>query len=480
MTDETKRPPRDASGDTPTEPESPTRARESARRTDDKSPSPGFESTDAGTLPPPPDTGQPRPTPESQAALTGKAPSGSSTSGTTVPAASTPSSSDTPASSDAATSPNAPTSSSTPSTNAPPPNETQEEKIARLKRTVEEAKARKAAAAEGSAVQGGAVRDAAKPAGDAAKPTNASPTATSGAPAPPGGASPPVGDPTKSPTQSDLEKAAKIAEAKARAAAAKQASGDKPPAVAGTPAAATGATAASGTTAAGGAATGAPKAPVKKKDEGPKPTDASAHPLVKRLREKLGEAVSEAFTFLDQLSVHVEAARIVEVCEALRRDAETPFDYLSDLTCVHFPERLDAPFEVVYHLYSISANERVRLKVGVGETEGVESVTSVWPAANWMEREVFDLFGVVFRNHPDLRRLLLPNDWDGHPFRKDYPLEFMENNWTTKHLPEFSEVQREQLEQRRAYGLEALSSPYERRVREIFRADKEVMAKEHK
>jgi NADH-quinone oxidoreductase subunit C len=223
-----------------------------------------------------------------------------------------------------------------------------------------------------------------------------------------------------------------------------------------------------------------PKPPVKKKDEGPKPEDASEHPLVKKLREQFGESVNGASTFLGQLSVQVSAQSLVAACQFLRDDAESAFNYLSDLTCVHYPEREDAPFELVYNLYSITRNERVRLKVGVNETEGAESVTSVWPTANWMEREVFDLFGVTFRNHPDLRRLLLPPDWEGHPLRKDYPLEFMENNWTARHLPEFTEVQREQLEQRRAYGLEILSVPDERRLREIFRAGREPLSLERK
>jgi NADH-quinone oxidoreductase subunit C len=259
-----------------------------------------------------------------------------------------------------------------------------------------------------------------------------------------------------------LEKAAKIAEATARAAAAKQAAGDKP---------------APGAQPGAGAA-GAPKAPVKKKEEGPKPTDASNHPLVKKIRADLGDAVGEASEFIGQLSVRVEGARLVEVCEYLKRDPEMAFDFLSDVTCVHFPDRSDAPFEVVYNLYSISANERVRLKVAASEETGVESVAGVWPTANWMEREVFDLFGVPFSNHPDLRRILLPPDWEGHPLRKEYPLEFIENNWTAKHLPEFTEVQQEQLVQRRNYGLEILSMPAERRVREIFRGGKEVMTKD--
>lgn len=262
-------------------------------------------------------------------------------------------------------------------------------------------------------------------------------------------------------SQSDQEKAAKIEEAKARAVAAKDALAQG-----------------AGAAPSAGAAPGPPKAPVKKKEEGPKPTDAADHPLVKRLQSTLRDAVGEASEFLGQISIRVEPTRMVEVCDALKRDRETPFNYLSDLTCVHYPDQLEAPFEVVYNLYSIPANERVRLKVAVNANEGVESVTSVWPSANWLEREVFDLFGVNFRDHPDLRRILLPPDWKGHPMRKDYALEFVENEWTENHLPKFTDVQREQLEQRRGYGLEMLSVPEERQVREIFQSGKEVMPKD--
>jgi len=250
----------------------------------------------------------------------------------------------------------------------------------------------------------------------------------------------------------DSEKDAIVEEAKARVATAKEAAQKAAPA---TP--------------------GAPKAPVKKKEEGPKPSDASAHPLVKKLRATFDGAVIEASEFLGQLSIRIDRSRIVEVCNALRNDSETPFNYLSDLTCAHYPDQREAPFEVIYNLYSITANERVRLKVATNG-EGVDSVTGVWPSADWPEREVYDLFGVVFRNHPDLRRILLPPDWD--PLRKDYPLEFVENRWTENHLPEFTAVQKEQLEQRRAYGLEILSVPQEREVREIFQGGKEVMPKD--
>jgi len=263
--------------------------------------------------------------------------------------------------------------------------------------------------------------------------------------------SPPAGGATPS-VSADAEKDRKVEEAKARVAAAKQA-------------------------AAGAAAPGAPKPPVKKKEEGPKPVDASNHPLVRKLKDQFGEAVLEASEFLGQLSVVVQSERIVEVCASLRDDAETPFNYLSDLTCVHYPDNKGAPFEVVYQLYSISKNERVRLKIDAND-QGVESVTALWPSADWLEREVYDLFGVVFHNHPDLRRILLPPDWEGHPLRKDYPLEFVENRWTDSHLPEFTDVQKEQLEQRRVYGLEVLSVPQEREVRELFRSGKDVMPKD--
>jgi NADH-quinone oxidoreductase subunit C len=254
----------------------------------------------------------------------------------------------------------------------------------------------------------------------------------------------------------DAEKAAMVEQAKSRVAAVKDSLAEK---------------------AAPPAAAGAPKPPVKKKEEGPKPTDASAHQLVKHLKAKFGEAILEASEFIGQLSIYIAADQVVDVCEFLRTDPDSRFNYLSDLTCVHFPLQHAAPLQIVYQLYSISRNERVRLKASITDGE-IDSVTGVWPTANWMEREVYDLFGVNFRNHPDLRRILLPADWVGHPLRKDYPLEFIENAWTSRHLPEMTDVQREQLEQRRAYGLEILSVPQERLMREIFQGGKEVMPKD--
>lgn len=250
----------------------------------------------------------------------------------------------------------------------------------------------------------------------------------------------------------DAEKTAMVEQAKSRVAAVKESLAAAPPAA------------------------GAPKPPVKKKEEGPKPTDAASHSLVKKLKAKFGASIGEASEFIGQLSVRVDREQIVEVCDFLKSDKESEFDYLSDVTCVHYPDRVDATFEMVYNLFSIPNNERVRLKVATNDS--VDSVTGVWPAANWLEREVFDLFGVHFNGHPDLRRLLLPMDWEGYPLRKDYPLEFIENAWTEKHLPEMSDVTMEQLQQRRAYGLDILSVPQERIMRDIFRGGKEVMPKD--
>jgi NADH-quinone oxidoreductase subunit C len=280
---------------------------------------------------------------------------------------------------------------------------------------------------------------------DSEEPTTPDASSSDSSGTPPASAIPPAG----SLAGADAEKAAMVEQAKSRVAAVKE---SLP------------------------AAEGAPKPPVKKKEEGPKPTDASEHPLVKKLKAEFGGAVGDASEFIGQLSINVAGEQIVSICEFLKTNSETPFNYLSDLTCVHYPDKKEAPFELVYNLYSIPGNERVRLKVQTPES--VDSVTSVWPAANWLEREVFDLFGIQFKNHPDLRRLLLPPDWEGYPMRKDFPLEFVENAWTETHLPIMDEVQKEQIQQRRAYGLEILSVPQERMMREIFRGGKEVMTKD--
>ena len=147
------------------------------------------------------------------------------------------------------------------------------------------------------------------------------------------------------------------------------------------------------------------------------------HPAVAKLVAWNPAAVEGAKFDRDEMSIYVERSCIRDAGILLRDDADCPFNYLADITCVDwFPS--EPRFEVVYHLLSITKKERVRLKVRLdGSSPALDSVTQVWPAANYFEREVFDLFGVRFAGHPYLRRLLMPEDWEGHPLRKDYPVE---------------------------------------------------------
>ncbi|MCK4224756.1 MAG: NADH-quinone oxidoreductase subunit C [candidate division Zixibacteria bacterium] len=148
-----------------------------------------------------------------------------------------------------------------------------------------------------------------------------------------------------------------------------------------------------------------------------------------RLKEKFPELILETVEFRGELTVVVKKEDIVPVCNFLRDDPELSFNFLSDLCGVDYMGRKPR-FDVVYHLYSLDKKHRVRLKVKVEEGENVPTVTSVWSNANWFEREVFDMFGVKFDNHPDLRRILMPEDWEGHPLRKDFPLTKEEVTFT--------------------------------------------------
>jgi NADH-quinone oxidoreductase subunit C len=134
-------------------------------------------------------------------------------------------------------------------------------------------------------------------------------------------------------------------------------------------------------------------------------------------------AVQSARFDRNELTIYVERSAIREACAILRDSPQAQINFLSDLTCVDlYPS--EPRFEVVYHLLSMKRKERVRLKVQLpGADPSLESITGVWPAANFFEREIFDLFGVRFQGHPYLRRLLMPEDWEGHPLRKDYPVE---------------------------------------------------------
>lgn len=143
--------------------------------------------------------------------------------------------------------------------------------------------------------------------------------------------------------------------------------------------------------------------------------------IVIRLKEKFPQSILEISEFRREVTLTVKREDIVFLCTFLRDDPDFSFNFLSDLTAVDRLGR-ELRFDVIYHLYSLDENHRLRLKVKVEEGQSMPSVTSVWSAANWLEREVFDLFGIRFDNHPDLKRILMPEDWIGHPLRKDFPL----------------------------------------------------------
>ena len=153
--------------------------------------------------------------------------------------------------------------------------------------------------------------------------------------------------------------------------------------------------------------------------------------LVKRFRDKFGATLLEATEDRKQAILTVERARLAEMALYLRD--EEKFDMLSDLTAVDWPKR-EKRFDVVLNLYSFARNERLRLKVHAADAEEVPSVVSVWPAANWQEREVFDMFGIVFSGHPDLKRILLPDEWQGYPLRKDYDILQQDAAWVRENL----------------------------------------------
>jgi NADH-quinone oxidoreductase subunit C len=149
------------------------------------------------------------------------------------------------------------------------------------------------------------------------------------------------------------------------------------------------------------------------------------------MRAKFGDALREATLDRNQAIVLIERdalARVARYC----RDEEQ-FDFLTDLSAVDWPAR-EKRFDVILNLYSFSKNERLRLKVHAADGEAVPSVTSVWGTADWLERECFDMFGIRFDGHPDLRRILLPDEWQGHPLRKDYDILQQDTAWVRENL----------------------------------------------
>ncbi len=183
---------------------------------------------------------------------------------------------------------------------------------------------------------------------------------------------------------------------------------------------------------------GAKPAPPAKK--GPVITiDITGDPFIDRIKERFGDSITETVATLNQQIVRVKKAAYLDLCHYLRDDEEFPFDMCTDLTATHWPERAGEEFDIVLLLYSVSKNRRIRVKAAIADGEAAPSVTPIWEGANWMEREAFDMFGIKFEGHPDLRRILLPEDWPGYPLRKEYPIEYRDNEWTDKHL-EYREI----------------------------------------
>ncbi len=171
-----------------------------------------------------------------------------------------------------------------------------------------------------------------------------------------------------------------------------------------------------------------PPPPPPKPKEGPTPLD---NELVKRFKAKFGEAVREAWLDRKQAILVVDAAKLRAICQ-YARDQEK-FDMLTDLTAVDWPKR-EKRFEVMLNLYSFPKNERLRIKAHAGDGEMVPSVITVWPAAGWLERECFDMFGIGFEGHAGLKRILLPDEWQGHPLRKDYDILQQDEAWVHENL----------------------------------------------
>jgi len=189
--------------------------------------------------------------------------------------------------------------------------------------------------------------------------------------------------------------------------------------------------------AATGAATAKPAAPaaaakpaVPPKPEGPKPEPWESE-LVATLKQRYGSGIVEAVSYLGQKYMTVDSSILPEILRRMHDDEG--FDYCVDITAVHYPKR-EQQFDVVYVLYSFPKNERIRVKSRIHDGEMLQSAFSIWPTADWLEREVFDMFGITFVGHPGLKRILLPEDWKGHPLRKDYGIYQQDQEWVKINL----------------------------------------------
>jgi NADH-quinone oxidoreductase subunit C len=175
------------------------------------------------------------------------------------------------------------------------------------------------------------------------------------------------------------------------------------------------------------AAAAAPKPPAK--PAGPTPVQWDS-PMVESLKRRFGSGL-EALSYLGQNYLQSESALVRGLLQSLCEEEQ--FDYCVDITALHYPQR-ERPFDVIWILYSFSKNERVRVKAQFADGAAVQSVVQLWPTANWLEREVFDMFGIRFEGHPELKRILLPDGWKGHPLRKDYGILQQDQEWVQINL----------------------------------------------
>jgi NADH-quinone oxidoreductase subunit C len=152
--------------------------------------------------------------------------------------------------------------------------------------------------------------------------------------------------------------------------------------------------------------------------------DVEAHPAVRVLRETMPDVIVDVVRFRNETTIHVAPAQLREVAAFLREHPQLSFNVLSDITAVDMLKLRPTPrFDVAVMLYSLKNRVRLRLKAGVNDGESVPSLVPIWNGANWLERETYDMFGIIFEGHPNLKRILLADDWDeGFPLRKDYPL----------------------------------------------------------
>jgi len=151
-------------------------------------------------------------------------------------------------------------------------------------------------------------------------------------------------------------------------------------------------------------------------------TMTKEHPAIKKLEQAFPGVVKKIIIAFGETGIIVDKDDVKRVCRLLKEDKELSFDLLSDFGGVDYQGKKDKRFELVYQLYSTLTHQRLRVKTEVGENESVPTITSIWRAADWPERECHEMFGIEFEGHPDMMRLLTIEEFDGFPLRKDYPL----------------------------------------------------------